>query len=484
MAETSLAQASPNQPHPSEESPPPKPYHAKRPHKKSRSGCQSCKARKVKCDEARPVCRSCRLRRADCVYATAPKSQISADTTPSSSDSLDDGPLTHFKPAAAVASPTTAKLASISSTSSVLCSTPILTLAERHNAQSSHIPAELLCCPMGIDEADMKALWFYATQTCTSFSTVEDDGHHYIMRSLLVRYGPESPFLLDSIFALAGLHMQRLNQQFDAKRALSYRVKALAGYRKAIEEAKPGDFPALAVNSLLLTALSSEHFREPDGKQLYILDWLVVWKGILLVMNIVSKSTVVESGLNGLFFRPKSDVEKAAAFIPSHLLLLISSISPSDPEYPLRETYHQTLKYLGSLYMDLALGPSPMMSLRTITIFTFLPSLYIDAARMLQPRALVILAHFAAFFKLVQWSVWWLEGVGDRTMRDICLYLDAQWQPFLQVPFAALNAQGHTQLAKIILEDADVVSPLKSLVGYDDVQLGRQGGFSEVLDAL
>lgn len=328
----------------------------------------------------------------------------------------------------------------------------------------------------------MKALWFYATQTCTSFSTVADDGHKYIMRSLLVRYGPESPFLLDSIFALAGLHMQRLNQQFDAKRALSYRVKSLAGYRKAIEEAKPSDFPALVANSLLLTALSSEHFREADGKQLYILDWLVVWKGILLVMELVSKSTVVESGLNRLFFRPKSDVEKAAAYIPPHLLLLMSSISPSDAEYSLRETYHQTLKYLGSLYMDLAQGPSPMMSLRTITIFTFLPSLYIDAARMLQPRALVILAYFAAFFKLVQWSVWWLEGVGDRTMRDICLYLDAEWQPFLQVPCAALDAQDHAQLAKIILGDEDVALPLENFTGYG-VQMGETVGCCEPLNA-
>ncbi|KAL7802424.1 hypothetical protein V8C44DRAFT_344972 [Trichoderma aethiopicum] len=481
MAETPLAQTSSSNQLQLPESPPPKPYHAKRPHKKSRSGCQSCKARKVKCDEARPICRTCRLRKADCVYTTPPKPQKSADTTPSSSDSLDDGPLTHGKSAAP--SPTSTKLASISSTSSVLCSTPILSLAEKHSIQSSSIPTELLCCPMGIDEADMKALWFYATQTCTSFSTVADDGHKYIMRSLLVRYGPESPFLLDSIFALSGLHMQRLNQQFDAKRALSYRVKALAGYRKAIEEAKPGDFPALAANSLLLTALSSEHFREPDGKQLYILDWLVVWKGILLVMDLVSKSTVIESGLNGLFFRPKSDVEKAAAYIPSHLLLLISSISPSDPEYSLRETYFQTLKYLGSLYMDLAQGPSPMMSLRTITIFTFLPSLYIDAARMLRPRALVILAYFATFFKLVQWSVWWLEGVGDRTVRDICLYLDAQWQPFLQVPYAALDAQDHAQLANIILEDADgVTSPKNLMVGFD-VQLGQKGGCCEILDA-
>ncbi|PTB61327.1 hypothetical protein BBK36DRAFT_1195890, partial [Trichoderma citrinoviride] len=183
MAETNLAQASSSSSH-SPENPPAKPYYAKRPHKKSRAGCQSCKARKVKCDEARPVCRSCKLRKADCVYAAPQKPQKLPDETPSPSpDSLDDGPLTRL--AKSAASSTATKLASMSSTSSVLFSAPILSLAEKHHIQSTSIPAELLCCPMGIDQADMKALWFYAMKTCTSFSTLADDGNKYTMRSLL-----------------------------------------------------------------------------------------------------------------------------------------------------------------------------------------------------------------------------------------------------------------------------------------------------------
>ncbi|UKZ81098.1 hypothetical protein TrVFT333_008866 [Trichoderma virens FT-333] len=287
------------------------------------------------------------------------------------------------------------------------------------------------------------------------------------MRSLLVRYGSESPFLLDSIFALASLHMQRLNQRFDPKRALAYRVKSLAGYRKAIEEANPGDFPALLANSLLLTALSSENFREPDGAHLYILDWLVVWKGITLVIDLVSKPTVVESGLKSLFYRPPTDVVKSATFIPRQLLLLVSSITPSDPDYSYSEAYIETLKYLGSLYMDLVQGPSSMMSLRIITIFTFLPTKFIDVARMSRPRALIILAYFATFFKLVQREVWWLEGVGDRTIRDICGHLDLEWQDFLQVPCAALDAQGRKQLSKIILEDTELDSPQNYFLEYE-----------------
>ncbi|KKP03927.1 hypothetical protein THAR02_03964 [Trichoderma harzianum] len=462
MAETPLEKA------PELDSPPPKPYHAKRPHKKSRSGCQNCKARKVKCDESRPVCRSCKLRKADCVYVDPQKPRHSAAVTTSAvwdsnSNSFGSRALAHHTKSetSTLTNPT-----SISSASSVLFSAPILSLAERYSNQTTSIPAELLWCPVGIDMADMKALWFYATQTCGSFSIVANDGHKNIMRSLLVRFGSESPFLLDSIFALASLHMQRLNQHFDPKRALSYRVKSLAGYRKAIEDANPGDFPALVANSLLLTALSSENFREPDGTHLYILDWLVVWKGIILVMDLVSKSTVVESGLNSLFFRPPTDVEKTA-FIPRQLLQMVASITPSDLDYSFREAYVETLKYLGSLYVDLAQGPSSMRSLRIITIFTYLPSQFIDIARMSQPRALVILAYFATFFKLVQWEVWWLEGVGDRTIRDICGHLDMEWQAFLQVPYAALDAQDRKQLSKIILEDTELVSPQGYLLEYE-----------------
>ncbi|KAL7913548.1 hypothetical protein GGI35DRAFT_213585 [Trichoderma velutinum] len=461
MAETSLEKA------PELDSSPSRPYHAKRPHKKSRSGCQNCKARKVKCDESRPVCRSCKLRKADCVYVDPQKPRHSAVTTSapwdSNSKSFGSRALAHHTKSAT----TSTSYTSISSASSVLFSAPILSLAERYSNQTASIPAELLWCPVGIDVADMKALWFYATQTCGSFSVVANDGHKYIMRSLLVRFGSESPFLLDSIFALASLHMQRLNQQFDPKRALAYRVKSLAGYRKAIEEANPGDFPALLANSLLLTALSSENFREPDGTHLYILDWLIVWKGIVLVIDLVSKSTVVESGLNSLFFRPPTDVEKAVTFIPRQLLQMVSSISPSDFDYSFREAYVETLKYLGSLYMDLAQGPSSMRSLRIITIFTYLPSQFIDIARMSQPRALVILAYFAAFFKLVQWEVWWLEGVGDRTIRDICGHLDLEWQGFLQVPYAALDAQDRKQLSKIILEDTELASPQTYFLEYE-----------------
>src|SRR4051812_8100193 len=58
-----------------------KPYHTKRPHRKSRAGCRNCKTRKVKCDEARPSCRACTLRKEHCSYPTTSSSSASASAS-------------------------------------------------------------------------------------------------------------------------------------------------------------------------------------------------------------------------------------------------------------------------------------------------------------------------------------------------------------------------------------------------------------------
>ncbi|KAI9799521.1 MAG: hypothetical protein M1833_004043 [Piccolia ochrophora] len=68
-------------------------------HRRTRSGCFTCRSRRVKCDEARPVCERCRKGGRDCSYPEPPpeKSSSSAKTKAkakarSKADSPDDGP--------------------------------------------------------------------------------------------------------------------------------------------------------------------------------------------------------------------------------------------------------------------------------------------------------------------------------------------------------------------------------------------------------
>lgn len=59
-------------------------------HKRTRSGCFTCRSRRIKCDEARPVCERCRKGNRDCVYPSP--SAASASKAGARSRSKSKGP--------------------------------------------------------------------------------------------------------------------------------------------------------------------------------------------------------------------------------------------------------------------------------------------------------------------------------------------------------------------------------------------------------
>ncbi|KAL6414016.1 Sterol regulatory element-binding protein ECM22 [Ilyonectria robusta] len=422
-----------------------RPYHSKRPHKKSRAGCRNCKARKVKCDEVRPTCRSCRLRKVECVYPTPAasfpaSSSTSATVLPSPAPSTADHCFVRGNSPDGISSPSS--------------------VAVSQRQGSPTVVAQPLWCPSNIDAADMKLLWFYTASTSQSFSvsTGVQDPVAEILKVRMVQVAFETPFLMDSLFALSSLHMQSLNQELDPSRALAYRARSFEGYRRAVEAAAPESYAALIANSLFLTALSSQVFREEDGKDLYIIDWMIVWRGIGLVIELMGIENLFQTGMYALFNRPPIDLLRASSSIPNHLLFMVSSIKPDELDYPDIKTYHETLKYVGSLYGSLEDGITPVMCLRIITWFTFLPRRFIELARQRRPRALVIIAYYAAFLKIVK-SVWWLEGVGHRSLLDICKYLGPEWEHLLVIPQAAMQVDDELGLVRVIFQDPNWVPP-------------------------
>ncbi|KAJ0125497.1 hypothetical protein J7T55_006846 [Diaporthe amygdali] len=459
---------------PSEE----RPYHAKRPHRKSRLGCRNCKARKVKCDEAKPSCRNCTLRKDTCNY---PASQNSAPAGPAQRSSSGTGaappvpaPIPPSTSASATSnsvpfsygSPLSVRTAASPAVSSI-SALPAHNYSpgpptdsrrgSQDDASNSSGSTELIIVDeppvklAGADEYDMKLLWFYSTETYASFA-IEAGRIPFIdriLKSHIIQFAFQSPFLMDCILGLSALHMQSLHMTVPVSKAIMYRARAFSGYRKAIERADPKDFPALLSCSLLLCMLSSEAFREPDMKPLYIIDWMVLWRGIGLIMELIPIDTIVSSGLEKLFSRPAFNLNQTALHIPNNLFFMITSIKEDDEDYPYVEAYYNTLKFLGGLYLELETGFSPILSMRIITWFTFLPKPFIELGRKRRPRALVILAHYVAFLKMVE-GVWWMLGIGDRSIQEIIDYLGPEWQSLLSVPRAAMSIHDKVELAKLI----------------------------------
>lgn len=460
-----------------------KPYHAKRPHKKSRLGCRNCKARRVKCDEAKPSCRSCILRKETCHYpspshlphvqqpsgfasaSASSSASVSASAPPSSSSpsGLRSVPTASVSTSLSSGSPLSLRTAlspAVSSTSLLLApSTGARRGSDDDSSNSSgstefSIVDEPLIRLAGADEFDMRLLWFYTAETYASFAIETGRIPHVddILRSHIVRFAFQSPFLMDCILGLSAMHMQSLHVRVPMSKAITYRARAFYGYRKAIETAQPRDYPALLACSVLLSILSSELFREPDMKPLYIIDWMVVWRGIGLILEVIPTEALFSSGLEKLFSRPALNTSRASLYIPSNLLSMIMSIKEGDEDYPYIDAYYNTLKFLGGLYQELGTGFSPVLSLRIITFFTFMPKPFVQLGRMHRPRALVIIAHYLAFLKLVK-SLWWLVGIADRGIQDIMDHLGPEWQSLLYVPRTALGLYDRIEIAKLIKGD-------------------------------
>lgn len=326
----------------------------------------------------------------------------------------------------------------------------------------------LLCEPLFTsvdkDATDMKLLWVYTTQTFNSFSTTGgsinvDD----ILRIKVVQHAFQVPFLMNTILGLAAMHLKHLNQSVSPTREIAYHARAFEGYRKAIAAAEPDAFPALLACSLFLCALSTDLFRGDQAKPFYILEWMTIWKGINLIISISKETALWESGMKDLFYRPPIDLNEAAQHIPNNLLFMITSIKEDDPDYENREIYYKTLKYLGSLYQELPNGWSTIMILRVITYFTFLPRQFFPIAQARRPRALVIIAHYLAFAKTVD-DVWWMQGISDREIHNICNLLGEEWAPLLRVPRMAVNLTDKNDIAKLLLDNYTWEPPEDALV--------------------
>ncbi|KAI1328045.1 hypothetical protein F5Y16DRAFT_164170 [Xylariaceae sp. FL0255] len=403
---------------------PNRPYYPKKPHRKSRAGCKQCKKRKVKCDESKPMCRSCSLRGEPCVYPTTGSKPSAASDAPQSTGS-----------------------------------TPPACAEWELNKRTVPVLAEPMYMGRQGDAFDMKMLWFYNTYAFQAFSIKSNRSQvvNFTLRVKVMEHAFQSPFLMDTIMALSSLHLASLGQTVPAQKLITYQSRAFEGYRSAIERADPKDFPALLATSLFMVAVSSQNFRGPERKRLFITEWIAIWRGIGLIVELISPQAVKDSGLAVLFYRPPVDVEKATQGIPSNLLFMVSSMQPDDPDYPYQAEYYHFLKTLGSLYNEISEhGFGPILDLRVTTFFTFVPRALIPLARQNRPRMLIIIAHWLCFVRLRRtvdaMTAWWMTGFMP-TMDEIFEEIGEEWSHLLRIPKAIMETDEQVKMVRLLLDN-------------------------------
>ncbi|KAK0651376.1 hypothetical protein B0T16DRAFT_403774 [Cercophora newfieldiana] len=417
-----------------------RPYHSKRPHRKSRAGCISCKTRKVKCDEVRPSCRHCTLRKEQCVYPKAQTPFSRASSTLVRREMSRHGGLA--LPGFEITPGSTPS--------------PGPEVVGPYGTSPNFI-YDPMWIPADRNLTDLRLVHHFTTKTYASLSswTGAEPRITHLLSVKLLELALETPFLLDGILGLTAMHMNFLgNVDVSPAIASMYRARAMAGYRAAIEAADPQTFPALLASSIIVCGLASAEFRGPDAKPLFVLDWLAFWRGIALMIQLTRVQTVITSGLAVLFYRPQIDLSKTPTHLPSNLLFMVSSIRPNDPDYPHVNVYYTFLKYLGALYRALDIeGFGPKLTLRIITFLSFSTEAFIELARERRPRAAIIVAHYLVFLKIVRETLWWVSDVSDREIHNIAGLVGlGPLSEFMRVPKAAIGVSDKVELGRLLLE--------------------------------
>ncbi|KAL5376832.1 hypothetical protein DPSP01_010243 [Paraphaeosphaeria sporulosa] len=196
---------------------------AKRPHKKSRRGCSTCKKKKVKCDEGQPSCKYCSLRKLECVYPT--EAQKEPDT--SSSDTSPDWEHDLFDFSEPVDMP--------------MWLTPaVITSSGQLNA------------------TELKYLHHYTTIVWKSMSLQQNDNVAFINRDWVPRSCMASEHMLHSILSISAGHLHAHSPSktsSDQTLSLVYRQRAFSSYNKQLANITSENYESLLITSMWMMVM-------------------------------------------------------------------------------------------------------------------------------------------------------------------------------------------------------------------------------------
>ncbi|WPB06951.1 uncharacterized protein RHO25_011611 [Cercospora beticola] len=386
-------------------------------HKKARTGCQRCKARKVKCDEGKPKCIACMRHNVVCEYV---------DPQPRRSDGQQSAQHNStFPPYSAPGNPP--------------------------NDFFNHNMANELTL-------ELRLMRQWTIETCETFTADKD-----FWQKQATELGLTHRMILDAMFSLSALHIswQSLPDVARSPNATSvgtavrremiinaqkYLQRALDGHTAAMSTLNKENAKAVYTASVLLLHYSflnlGEIAYEPtlpgydhtfwtrlSGHTHYLCDnWAAMEGG--------------EQSMNefGVFFgRPNLgeadqlfSQEQGKPF--TELLTFAEEYDNSSTDD--KAIYQNSVAYLAWIHKSIANDTEPALlnCQRLVAMPSQLGRRFTELVEHRQPRALLILAHILATTKLLAKQLPWLREIAERQIPPLQQLIPPAWQEMMKWP--------------------------------------------------
>ncbi|KFY98255.1 hypothetical protein V500_01752 [Pseudogymnoascus sp. VKM F-4518 (FW-2643)] len=414
-------------------------------HKKSRYGCQQCRARRVKCDEVHPLCGSCQRHKVSCNYARPGPSRSSESS------------------------------ASISRAKKVNDAT--VTEKENPDARKRRM-------------LELKLLYLYMTNTGWTVSMPSSGPSSERSREIWVTEMPglalKHDSLLHAIYCITAMHLSKMEPlNVEALEACNtYFCLTVQTHRHEVNQLNKdnADAALLTASIIRLCAIVILQDRELTPYTPPT-EWLLITKeaGYVFVESypyvkddpsslsreiLENNKELTENGAVfagkkpwdlesafGAVFAGKTPLDLEVAFSdknPKSLAYLLERNQDHERDEPwnadIEEMYKKVISFIGTTKSAVDAKKNSGDVLRLLVLFPILtPKLFIDLVSEQQPRALVLLAHYFALLVAYR-EVWWIGEVGRREIKGIHSALPVGWHRYMVWPLQVVQEGSLTEL--------------------------------------
>ncbi|KAL1297376.1 hypothetical protein AAFC00_004916 [Neodothiora populina] len=421
-------------------------------HRKSRTGCTTCKQRKIKCDERKPDCTACLRHRVKCTY------DISLP-------------------------PRRDKIAANSSSRGSTDASPNLVDSVTADPNGSHEANLLDISGLQRKQLELFLLHRFISAVSLTFPAAEDPELRYLYPRDAVELSFSFPFLQNTILAITALHTAvlrlspQLNQDEDEAPSTKlpaafqgmdfaqihrfYLNLALHQQRTELASISNDNGEALTLASVmlamianrLLSPIDSEHSREnsysPPIQALYISQATgpIIQAAMPYISDQTHLSRMIRWGrdkFSVVFSDTRPDGTSTALGLSvkppfSQLLEFEDAAEAEDSDSDTVAAYAKTVTYVNELHSGVLRGDSSRELCRSAMAFApVVPRRFIGLLAEERPRALAIYAHYMALVKRVE-QYWWFAGAAEREVFGVNSIMPDSWRWAMAWPLEMIS---------------------------------------------
>ncbi|TPX13403.1 uncharacterized protein E0L32_006133 [Thyridium curvatum] len=429
-------------------------------HRKVRTGCITCKRRKVKCDEGKPVCANCLKYGVQCGYGEHRLTHRDRGTAPSTPTAL------------AVPAP-------VSVLDSISEPTPGAS-SEYGNPSFQPSDGSAGDLPPALNSTHLELLHNFTTLTCHTLSG--DPMMRNVWRLNVPQVGFRHDYVMRSVLALSALHMSFFSA--DRRRDSYLRVArsehgaALPQIARALGRATADNCSALYISASLTFIYAWATPRQPGD--LFLVgslgtgDWVSLLRGVRSIIETWRAellrgpfSTMFQSGVRYLAGAAelRSTPDWLATAEHAQLVHLAALVAQAAATREDAEALRRSIDDLEDSFCALAAGgrgagaspgtggagggspgggalrnPGAPWAL-TSNVYSWLLKMgepFIEMLKRRDPLALVIFAHFCVVLNSLE-NWWWMQGWSTHLLQEIWDLLDEEHRVWIRWPIEEIG---------------------------------------------